>query len=55
MPPHADFQAKRCSDGSRNPKTVRGFSCAGALLLTLPADACTASKGLLQVMGLQAP
>jgi hypothetical protein len=43
--PHADFQAKRCSDGPGNPKTVRVWVC-GALPITLPADACTASKGL---------
>ena len=45
--PHADFQAKRCSGAPGNPLSrVLG----GALPLTLPADACTASKGLL--MGL---
>jgi hypothetical protein len=43
---HAKFQVKHCSDGPGNPKTVSGFRCA-ALLLILPADACTASKGLL--------
>ena len=46
--PHADFQAKRCSGAPGNPLSrvlgVRGTP------LTLPADACTASKGLL--MGL---
>ena len=52
--PHAHFQAKRCSDGPGNPKTVKGVWVCGALqvpltvqvlvALTLPADAFTASK-----------
>jgi hypothetical protein len=46
--PHADFQAKRCSDGLGNPKTeglgVRGPPSHPPGRRT---RACTASKGLL--------
>jgi hypothetical protein len=29
--PHADFQDFRCSDGSGNPKTVKGLGCVGLM------------------------
>jgi hypothetical protein len=43
--PHADFQAKRCSEAPEIQRLSRVWVC-GALPLTLSADACTASKGL---------